>query len=650
MNSQAQPLRFVNISNPVRPGKEQRRLVRSHASREAYARIRQAAVANYLGLSDTTITTTASSTAHDHTTGKPAMPSPPTAESSTTDANRPSLALAAGRVDPFGAFAVPLGPMESFLLDHYIRVVIPTSTDLCKWFRGANSSLGTFYRHRMTVDWIPLALTDPGLLSGVLLAACRHLAVVEKQDTRKHVLNTMAIQYKLVSLQSLAATLAGDESAALGDSALAKVIALGTDEVCFFLIAVGNLEASKSHVLGAVKMADLRGGFENLGLNGLLAFLLRRLTSDKVVRGLVPSNNIQSYPHLISHLHPKTLYTNTTMAEPTPAIPRGSLILITGATGHVASELTRQFLERGYCVRGTVRDLAKASWLNRVFQPYVASGHFTLALVPDMTVPGAFSDAMKDVAAVAHVATIGLDPDPTKVIPPTVAAATSILRAAAAEPSVRRFVFTSSVVAAAMLAPGDATHVTKESWNEAVLDLAWATPPYGPDRAIPVYMASKVAAEREVWRFVSDERPPFVVNVVSPQVIWGERLNADCAAPSGAMLPDLYDGKPPATSFIPAVDVKDVGLLHVAAMLDGDTRSERIQAWGRYHTWNEVLDVLRKLYPRHKFIDDFTGLPDLSLTTDESKPLALMKKWGGEGEWRKFEDTVGDNLKNVKDE
>jgi len=28
-------------------------------------------------------------------------------------------------------------------------------------------------------------------------------------------------------------------------------------------------------------MADLRGGFENLGLNGLLAFLLRRLTSDK---------------------------------------------------------------------------------------------------------------------------------------------------------------------------------------------------------------------------------------------------------------------------------------------------------------------------------------------------------------------------------
>lgn len=362
------------------------------------------------------------------------------------------------------------------------------------------------------------------------------------------------------------------------------------------------------------------------------------------------------------------------MTEPAPAIPKGSLILITGITGHVASELTRQFLQRGYRVRGTVRDLARASWLNGVFQSYIASGHLTLFLVPDMTVPGAFSSAIQGVDAVAHVATMGFDPDPAKVIPPTVAATTSILRAAAAEPSVRRFVFTSSIVAAAMLVPGNTTHVAQDSWNEAALDIAWAPPPYGPERVTPVYMASKVAAEREVWRFVSDERPPFVVNVVSPQVIWGERLNANCAAPSGAMLPELFDGKAPPTSYIPAgtflsqllrhrsdagtlltkpvfaVDVKDVGLLHIAAMLDPDVRSERIQAWGRYHAWNEALAVFRKLYPRRKFIGDFVGLPDLSLTTDESRPLALMKKWGGQGEWRQFEDTVRDNLGHVKDE
>jgi len=248
------------------------------------------------------------------------------------------------------------------------------------------------------------------------------------------------------------------------------------------------------------------------------------------------------------------------MAEPTLAIPKGSLILITGITGHVASELTRQFLHRGYRVRGTVRNLARASWLNDIFQPYIANGQLTLTLVPDMTVPGAFSSAVQGVDAVIHVATMGFDPDPSKVIPPTVAATTSILRAAASfeGSTVRRFVFTSSVVAAAMLIPSKENtsgtiQVTQDSWNDAALDMAWAPPPYGPERVTAVYMASKVAAEREVWRFVSDERPPFVVNVVSPQVIWGERLpGKNCTAPSAAMLPDLFGGKPPLTEYMPA--------------------------------------------------------------------------------------------------
>lgn len=86
----------------------------------------------------------------------------------------------------------------------------------------------------MTVDWIPLALADAGLLSGMLLAACRHLAVMERNEKRRRELSTMAIQYKLVCLRSLAATLGGDtvKGEGLGDVALAKVIALGIDEVC----------------------------------------------------------------------------------------------------------------------------------------------------------------------------------------------------------------------------------------------------------------------------------------------------------------------------------------------------------------------------------------------------------------------------------
>lgn len=99
--------RFVHTSNPTQAGKEQR-LVRSHASREAYAKIRRARVANYLTLSSTTTTN-----------NNPAVPSPATTGKSNLVPD-PILStnLPAGRVDPFDAFVAPLRPIESYLLDH----------------------------------------------------------------------------------------------------------------------------------------------------------------------------------------------------------------------------------------------------------------------------------------------------------------------------------------------------------------------------------------------------------------------------------------------------------------------------------------------------------------------------------------------------
>jgi len=123
-----QPLHFINISTPAWPGKEERRLTRSHASREAYIRVRRVRVVNYLSLSDN-ITTTAGTT-HNCTTDKPTAPSPALAESSIVEVNANRsllLALPAGRVDPFDAFAVPLHPMESFL-DHCTLPLVPIFT------------------------------------------------------------------------------------------------------------------------------------------------------------------------------------------------------------------------------------------------------------------------------------------------------------------------------------------------------------------------------------------------------------------------------------------------------------------------------------------------------------------------------------------
>jgi len=231
------------------------------------------------------------------------------------------------------------------------------------------------------------------------------------------------------------------------------------------------------------------------------------------------------------------------MAVPTPTIPKGSLVLITGVNGHVASELASQFLERGYRVRGTVRDPAKSSWLvDDVFKTFAADGDLELVCVPDIVPDGAFDAAMKGVSAVAHVAAFGFGDDPNKVIPPTIASMRSILKSAAAEPSVKQFVYTSSIVAAAYFSMDTTDHVTHESWNEKAVAEAWAAPPHAETFEFAVYMAGKVAGEKEMWRFVTEEKPQFVANAVNPQTILGRRLSQNCSSVSAAMIPNLYNG------------------------------------------------------------------------------------------------------------
>ncbi|KAH8903574.1 NAD(P)-binding protein [Coniochaeta sp. PMI_546] len=340
------------------------------------------------------------------------------------------------------------------------------------------------------------------------------------------------------------------------------------------------------------------------------------------------------------------------MAEPKTTIPKGSWVLVTGATGYVASQVAKYFLERGYKVRGSVRDLKKASWLvDDVFKSFADRGDFELVLVPDFAADHAFDDAVRGVSAIAHVASIvTFDPDPTKVIPQTVRGAVSILEAALREPSVREFVYTSSIVAATIPMPGNKTHVDRDTWNETAVQLAWSPPPYDASRGSIVYMASKTEAEKAVWKFVEEKQPHFTVNSVCPSSIMGEPLHKSHIESSASWLKLLYDGKTERLANFPAsynIDVKDVALLHVAAVLDPDVKNARLQAWAEPFNWNDVLVIMRRLYPDHKFVDDLPGMSELSLTTDFTQQLSLLKKWGGQDGWRTLEQTVEDNLRAI---
>ena len=77
------------------------------------------------------------------------------------------------------------------------------------------------------------------------------------------------------------------------------------------------------------------------------------------------------------------------------ALPKGSLVLVTGANGWIASHIVDQLLQAGFNVRGTSRDASKAEWLTEYTTEKYGSGRYEIAVVPDMSVEGAFDDAVK---------------------------------------------------------------------------------------------------------------------------------------------------------------------------------------------------------------------------------------------------------------
>lgn len=76
------------------------------------------------------------------------------------------------------------------------------------------------------------------------------------------------------------------------------------------------------------------------------------------------------------------------------AIPKGSTILVTGVNGLIGSHVANEFLERGYNVRGTVRDVSKSAWIQDLFVKQYGKDKFTLFPVIDLTLPNALEEAI----------------------------------------------------------------------------------------------------------------------------------------------------------------------------------------------------------------------------------------------------------------
>lgn len=83
----------------------------------------------------------------------------------------------------------------------------------------------------MTKEWVRLTLTSVGSLSGIFLAACRHLFKNQPQQQKYYM--QLTIEYKLYCVRALRQAIASEISSLISDSSVAIVILLAYDEVRF---------------------------------------------------------------------------------------------------------------------------------------------------------------------------------------------------------------------------------------------------------------------------------------------------------------------------------------------------------------------------------------------------------------------------------
>ncbi|MTB50526.1 aldehyde reductase [Lewinella sp. W8] len=266
-----------------------------------------------------------------------------------------------------------------------------------------------------------------------------------------------------------------------------------------------------------------------------------------------------------------------------------SPILLTGLTGYIGSQIAVQLLQRGYRVRGTARNPAKAEAVKTAIGQRVATEGLEIVRAELMDADS-WRPAMTGVEYVLHVASplAAVEPkDPNELIVPAREGTLNVLRAAT-EAGVKRVVITSSMAAVVYGQDNDpANPMTEKNWTN-------------PERKddVTAYILSKYYAERAAWQHV-DETPgaPELVTV-NPGAVLGPLIGNN---PSDSLLivQKMMRGDLPGVPKFgfEIVDVRDVADLHLRAMESPAAAGERFLAVAGHRTFLQIAETLRNSVP-----------------------------------------------------
>ncbi|GAA5933631.1 uncharacterized protein JCM15063_001366 [Sporobolomyces koalae] len=259
------------------------------------------------------------------------------------------------------------------------------------------------------------------------------------------------------------------------------------------------------------------------------------------------------------------------------------------------------------------------------------------------------------VVGFAHIATsLSLSTDYDKVVNEAVQSTLVALRAAHAGPTVKRFVLISSAFTVAVVETHSAKGGKRygpEDFNSKAIEMAKALPESDPAKGLYVYSASETEGELAAWEYLKENKQPsFEFSTIQPAFVVGAILDPSQEGTTTAgQMRDVFMGRNdftvealPRLTFIP---VQDVATLHVAALLLPTVKNRRLIACPYPRSWKEIFSIFKDTYP-------LQTLPPLDAKHDEpvqalydnKDALKTLLEMGQETGWTSLEQALEENV------
>ncbi|KZO93510.1 NAD(P)-binding protein [Calocera viscosa TUFC12733] len=326
-----------------------------------------------------------------------------------------------------------------------------------------------------------------------------------------------------------------------------------------------------------------------------------------------------------------------------PTLQPGSLVVITGLTGYIASHIGLVALRSGFKVRGTVRSLSRGEELRAAYTKLgvdASAEKLSFTIVDDLTKQEQFENAFGGAEGIIHTAL----PEPSMTwIQDSIASNVALLTAATKTGTVKRVVLTSSSVAVHTGPPTDKVLDDKD-WNDAAVE-GFQNAPLA-EKAKYIYAAAKTLAEKEAWKWMDNEKPAFDLVALLPNVNVGPIIFGEARSSASFVLKLFKQDDTDVKRMGPQwyIDVRDTGALHVLSLTDASVSNTRIWAAAGPCGANEFIAILKKHFPQADLPRDIEGpLGESSTQMIDSEKGRLMLG----GKWRPLEESVVEMAKSV---